>query len=203
MSSYLTDNFLSSVITEVREEYVDGKKRTIRRCKICQRDYKGTASVNSNFITHLKTPSVNLPPLSQHVHPELLHDWARKKAERAEKATSFLSRHQGTTMLPTSYGRNYLSSITSQTPCASEVVLYGAQVVKPPLLYLFSSEAMGHGGQRLLKRIQLLILFLSHYLSLYLSLSLSLPLSLTLSPPLSLTHTLSLSLSLTLSLQTN
>ena len=38
----------------VREEYVDGKKRTIRRCKICQRDYKGTASVNSNFITHLK-----------------------------------------------------------------------------------------------------------------------------------------------------
>ena len=38
----------------VREEFVDGKKRTIRRCKICQRDYKGTASVNSNFITHLK-----------------------------------------------------------------------------------------------------------------------------------------------------
>ena len=26
----------------------------VRRCKICQRDYKGTASVNSNFITHLK-----------------------------------------------------------------------------------------------------------------------------------------------------
>ncbi|KAL5262239.1 hypothetical protein ACHWQZ_G007830 [Mnemiopsis leidyi] len=90
----------------VREEYVDGKKRTIRRCKICQRDYKGTASVNSNFITHLK-----------HVHPELLHDWARKKAERAEKATSFLARHQGTSMLP-AYGRNYLTSIAAQVPKA-------------------------------------------------------------------------------------
>lgn len=89
----------------VREEYVDGKKRTIRRCKICQRDYKGTASVNSNFITHLK-----------HVHPELLHDWARKKAERAEKATNFLARHQGTSMLP--YGRNYLTSIAAQVPKA-------------------------------------------------------------------------------------
>ena len=43
----------------VREEYVDGKKRTIRRCKICQRDYKGTASVNSNFITHLKVGALS------------------------------------------------------------------------------------------------------------------------------------------------